>query len=351
MLVFDLANPRRLVGEARGTVEGLDASRFTLSRWLPRQTDRTIRYEIQRNDPLVGEAATYRAFDVESAIGRRGGVTRAEGRMLPISRKMVLTEGEQYVLEGIDDARVRQHYQDARQTAYAIAARLELARGQVLSTGSLVLNERGAIATVQFGIPAEHRVVAPIAWSDTATSDPIFDLASTWLPVYRAGNNGRNPGAILTSTRVAGFLMRNASIVDLATQGRGPGYISLGDVNRILGDFALPPIAIYDEEIETDLGVTQRVIADDLLLMLPPPGPESVDVGNSDVNRAGETLYGVTLEGRTLANRQVLEENEVPGIVSVMHQTESPIQRETESVALAFPILRNPHRILIADVL
>lgn len=351
MLVYDFAPARQLVGEARGTIEALDASRFTLSRWLPRQTDRTIRYEIQRESGVVNEAATYRGFDVQSAIGRRGGIVRASGRMLPLSRRMVLTEAEQYLLEGITDEQVLQHFADGRATAYAIAARLELARGQVLSTGQLVIDERGALATVQFGIPAEHRVSPAVAWSDTALADPVTDLASLWLPVYRESNNGRSPGALVVSTRILGFMLRNEAIVDLITQGRGPGYVNRAQLNGVLADFGLPPVYPYDEEVTNDEGVTQRVIADDLLLMLPAPGPEAVAAGVGGNDRAGETLYGVTLEGRQLANRQVLQANEVPGVVSVMHHTESPIQRYTESVALAFPLLRNPQRVLIADVL
>lgn len=344
-LVYDLADPRELVGEARGTLWGLDAARFTLERFLPRQEDRTLEYRITRGDGTTGlEAATYRAFDTESAIGRRPGVVRVRGELPPVSRKIPLSEYERLMLESLPANIVAEHYNDARRMATSVAARLELARGQALSEGRVVISERGLNLEVQFGLPAEHNVAAATAWSNPASA-PVDDLLAWINGVYQPSNDGAGPGVLLTSSTVIAYLLRNEQVQRLVRgEVTGNDVVTRAGLNQVLGMFGLPTFEAYDEQITTDAGVTTRVIPADKVIMLPAPGA-------AEDQRAGDTLFGVTAEALELQSEGFLVPSEVPGIVAVQHKTTSPVTRWTEAVAIGLPILRNPQRVFVADVL
>ena len=350
MLVYDLADPRELVGEARGTLWGLDASQFTLARFLPRQEDATLEYRVTRETGGGLEAATYRAFDTESAIGRRPGVVRVRGELPPVSKKIPLTEYERLALEALGNsgngaaAMVRAHYNDARRMATNVAARIELARGQALYDGKVTMNERGINLAVDFALPAEHRVAPAVLWSNTADAVPVDDML-LWLDTYLPSNNGRRPGLALTSTRVMQYLLRNEQFQRLA-RGEVTGDLLTNEgLRSVLAAFGLPPIEVYDQQITNHAGVTARVIPDDRFIWLPEPGGAA---GSDAV--VGETLFGVTAEALELAGEGYLTPSEVPGIVAVQHRTTSPVTRWTEAVAIALPVLRQPQRILTADV-
>lgn len=351
MIVYDLANPRELVGEARGTIVGLDQSRYVLSQWLPRQTDRTLEYRVTTASESV-EAATFRAWDTESLIARRPGVTRVRGELPPLSRKIPLGEYERLQLEagfgeGLNPVE-QAFYNDARRMAAAVAARVEIARGQALYTGTVSFNEGGLSLSVDFGVPAEHLVTPVTVWSTVATATVVEDLI-TWIGVWTASNDGEQPAAILTSRRVLGYMLRNAQVRELLGSVAGaPAVVSLEGLNTVLSAYGIPPISTYEAQATNYLGTTARIIPDDRLIILPAPGGDTVGIG--DDGPVGETLFGVTAEALELQRNGFLTRDELPGITAVTHFTSSPVRRWTEAVAVALPILSRPHRVLIADV-
>lgn len=362
MLVYDLANPREMVGLARGTIIGLDQSQYVLSQWLPRQVDRTLEYRITNLTDSI-EAATFRAFDTESAIGRRPGVTRVRGSLPPVSRKIPLTEWERLNLEaGFGQgasppltAAEQAFFDDATRMAAAVASRIEIARGQALYTGKVTIAEGGLTLEVDFGVPAEHLVAPGTLWSNVAASTIVEDLLA-WIAVWSASNNGERPAAILTSLRVLGYMQRNAQVRELlASQAGTPAIVSLDSLNSVLGGYQIPPIITYEAQAKNSVGTTSRIIPDDRLLLLPRPnqgadGTPTTDIGPRDNGPVGETLFGVTAESLELQRNGFLTAEELPGVTAVTHFTSSPVTRWTEAVAVALPVLSRPTRVLVADV-
>src|SRR3954468_13340015 len=175
LLNQDFITPPELTGYVRAALADLDRNRFTLSQWLPRREIDDLVYRFTRGGEGLTDAATVRAYDAESPIGSRPGVTRITGELPPISRKIRLGEYER-LRQRRDDSAIRAAIlSDAERMARAVAARLEMFRGEALYRGQLQISENGVIATVDFGRAGGHTVAPGVLWSTVATATPLAD--------------------------------------------------------------------------------------------------------------------------------------------------------------------------------
>lgn len=336
-IIYDLVEPDVLVEYTRQ----LPFPQFTLDRWLPNRNIRDIEYRFNKATLQDQDVAPYRAFDAEAAIGKRQGISRVSGELPPISKKMRLGEESRLRLEmlrgGDNSAIVGQLFDDAAMMARAVQARLEQARGQALYTGTVVINENGVQATVDFGMTASHKPAAAASWA-TPTTDILTDLL-TWRDLY-VDDTGEQPGTILTSSKVMGYLQRNTPMRELMVAGgaTAPTILTQDTIQATLRAYGLPPIVPYDTTVRVD-GVATRVIPDDKLIFLPATGGAPL----------GSTFLGVTAEELELRRAGVQLGNE-GGIVSVVSQTDDPVATWTKAAAIAIPIVANPELIIAADV-
>jgi hypothetical protein len=343
LLNADYIDPASLTGYARSAMADLQVNRFTLSRWLPNNVIDDLMYRFTRGGEGLVEAATFRSYDTESPVASRPGVTRVTGELPPISRKIRLGEYDRLRQRRDPGFAVRNGIMtDAERMTRAVAARMELARGDALVNGTVTLNENGVIGTVDFGRTAGHTVTAGTVWTNAAAT-PVTDLL-TWRDTY-VDTNGEEPGAILTSRRVVSLLMRNEEVRNVAfpSTSTQPAVISDEVVNRALAAFGLPPI--YQNDAKVRVGNTAtRIIPDDRLLFLPAPGdgmdPESTDLG--------ATLWGTTAE--SLEPDFGIEEGEEPGIVAGAYSTKDPVAVWTKAAGIGLPVLANPDLSFCADV-
>jgi hypothetical protein len=335
LLNTDYIEPAELTGFARAAAQDLDINQFTLSRWLPNRLVDDLEYRFARGGEGLAEAATFRAYDAESPIGSRPGISRVTGELPPISRKIRLSEYDRLRQRKLENAVGNAIESDAERMVRSVAARLELARGQALVTGKVTLNENGVIAEADFGRTAGHTVTAAASWA-TASTDVIGDL-NTWRETY-VENTGQEPGSFLTSRRVMGYLLRNEAFRQLdATVAGTPTIVTPESVNNVLSAHDLPPIVTYDARVRVN-GTAQRVIADDKFLMLPA-------VGSGEM---GATLYGTTAE--SMEPEFGLAGSEA-GIVAGAYSTKDPVALWTKAAAIAMPILANPDLSFVADVI
>lgn len=336
--IYDLIDPQELISFVR-TIE---FDRFTLNRFLPNVNRRDLQFSFNRGQLNDQEATVYRSFDTPAPIAERQGVTRVRGELPPLSRKIQLGEEERLRLEqlarGVAGATAEQIdaiYADARNMARSVNARLELARGQALYTGKVTLAENGVVAEVNFGVPAGNFVAAPVAWSNFASSDPLGDLLN-WMDVYIAAADGAEPGVILTSRKVLGYLLRNEAIQRIV-RGDTERTLSQEELNGQLRIFGLPRIETYDTKVRVG-GVATRPIPEDRLLFLPDEDP------------LGETQFGITAEALVLQSDGQIGEEDVPGLVAVIDRTFDPVATWTKAAAIAIPVIGNASLVLVADV-
>lgn len=338
-LITEYATPAELTGYAREALRDREENQFSLNRWLPNDTINDLTYRFSRGGGGLVEAAVYRAYDAESDIGTREGATRVTGELPPISRKMPLGEYERITMRGLDTQRdeIRNAMEsDSVKLVGAIAARIELARGDALFNGSVTIAENGVAASVNFGRTASHSVTAATPWSSTETALAYDDLQA-WLDVYNT-TNGHLPAYTLMSRKIYNFLRRNKQIRELAYRGAStaPTVLTRDDLNNILGDFDIPPVQIYDAKVSV-AGAATRVTPEDKLCFLPDQG-----------DAAGKTLWGVPVEAND--PRYGLQ-GDAAGVAVGGYKSEDPQTVWTRATAIALPVLAAPDLTLVADVL
>ncbi|WP_072689282.1 major capsid protein [Rhodococcus marinonascens] len=342
----DYIQPAELTGYARGALADLQINQFTLSEFLPNVEVDDLDYRFARGGEGLAEAATFRAFDAESSIASRPGITRVSGELPPVSRKIRLGEYDRLRQRKADKAITDGLYTDTERMVRAVGARMELARGQALVTGKVTIAENGFVADVDFGRNAGHSNVAPSTlWSAVDTSTPITDMLA-WQATYVANNDGQYPGAIGTTLKVLNNILRSAEVRTLgATVSGGPSVISRALLAQILEAYGLPPVVLNDTQVKVD-GVATRVIPESAFLFLPAP-MSGETMGGSTV--LGSTLYGPTAE--SLEPDYGIAAGDEPGITAGVYKTPDPVALWTKAVATALPVLANPNLSFHAKVL
>lgn len=344
-LVYDLAEPRELQGYVRAALAEVNRNRFVLSQFLPNNNIDEIDFRVATGSLTDQDAATVRAWDTPSAIASRQGVSRIMGELPPISRKIRLGEEERLrkrALErGTNNELISAIFDDAANMARAVAARIELLRGEALEKGSITLNENGFVQTVDFGRAPTHAPAALVGaaqWSNPTTAHPVTDLTG-WVETYR-DTNGIDPALILTSTKVINYLLRVDEIRNMgATLAGTPTMATRDQVRAVFTAFDLPPMVAYDVKVRVN-GAQVRVITDDKVIMIPPSNEP-----------LGKTFLGTTAEALELAGASQISQDEAPGMVSVVEKTFDPVSTWTKAVAIALPVMINPNLTFVADVI
>lgn len=319
----DIVNPAELTAFSRVALENIDDS--LLTRILPNVLQDEVKFSWKIGEAVGGEAE-YGEFDTEAPIGDTGGGEEKTVRLLPVSRKLKLSEYEQVT----DPTRVAQLAEDrADALVKQIINRLNRARAQALVTGRLTLNENGIKQVADFGRKAAHTAAAPTAlWSASTGVDPIADMRR-WADLV-ADEVGAEVDTIAGSTRVATAI--GAKLVAAGYVTGGGGVVARGIINEVLASHGLPSFTVYDGRA----GGT-RFIADDQLI---------VAVGGGF---AGGTVFAPTVEASD--PRFNLGSGEQSGIVAGLYKGEDPPIGWVLAKAIALPILANPNATLSAKVL
>lgn len=332
----DIRTAVQLTAEARAAAQ-VASTRYALEAYLPNVDNYALTFNFDVNQVDINEAASYRSFNTEAEYGKTGGSASRSGKLPPISLKYHVDELEQLTLYGQDDAIGDTLERYARRVGSAIAARVELARGQGIETGKVELNERDLKFTIDFGRSASHTVTAGTVWSNVAAT-PITDL-DTWAAVYRA-TNGAGPGATLLSGRILAVLQKNADLIKLAV-GRGsdlPSRISVDDVRSVLSSYGYGDVRVFDEVING-----ARVISDDKVIFLPTSNI-SLDGG-----ALGTTDWGIPAE--SIRPEYGIPASDRPGIFAGAFTHEDPEGTNVLGSAIVLPVIKNANATFAADVL
>ncbi|MEV6684453.1 major capsid protein [Streptomyces sp. NPDC051130] len=338
-LFTEYATPAELTGYAREALRDREENQFSLNRWLPNATINDLTFRFNRGGGGLVEAAVFRAYDAESDIGSRAGGARVSGELPPLSRKMPVGEYEQIRMRAVDTqaSEIRDAMEaDAVKLVSAIAARMELARGQALFTGAVTIAENGVQAGVDFGRASAHSVTAATVWSDTENA-AVYDELQAWLDVYNT-TNGTLPAYTLMSRKIYNYLRRNKQLRELAFSGAStsPTVLTRDALNAVLGDFDIPPVVIYDAKVSVG-GTATRVTPEDKIAFLPEQG-----------EAAGKTLWGVPVEAND--PRYGLQ-GDGAGVAVGAYKSEDPQTVWTRATAIALPVVAAPDLTFVADVL
>ncbi|MET0426272.1 MAG: major capsid protein [Actinoplanes sp.] len=319
---------------------------FSLSDLLPdRFFDRnTIDIaEITRTN----RTARFRAFDGRLHVSERDTGLTKQVKLPPLSTSLSTGELERLQLEfaraggGSPQAITNAVYNDAQNLTREVQARMEQARGDVLTDGKFTLaGEGGLFMEADYGVPGNHIVAPGTLWTTTATATIIAN-ESAWVDTYVA-TNGFAPGGQMVSRRVLNLMLQNTELRSLAASLSGvPSLITRASVDAALAAFSLPPIIkVYDTVVDVD-GASTRTIPDDRVVFVPP-----------NIADLGYTAWGVSATALELINSSAVDLSfeEAAGIVGVVEKIGPPYREFVFVDAVGMPVLSNAKLLMVADV-
>jgi hypothetical protein len=339
-LVTDIVDLGALTVAAREIESPAD---YVGEQLLPVREIQDVEYLIQRGTITRG-VAQYRAFDAETPIGKRKATaTKTRQELLPLGQKLVIGEYERILLQRAQGAAngslVTTVYDDTRSNVQAIRARVQRAIGQVLSTGTFVLqDENGLYDVADFDVPDSHLDIAPDALFSDVDADLFGFLEELAVLMQTDSDDGQVPGQYVTSRRVMNAIRRNKQVIrgqwgPLATEGQ----VTPAQVNAILTEEGLPPIRV----VETKVG-GQRIFPDHKFIALP-----------SNPSDLGRTVYGITVEALELVGSKAVDFSlkDAPGITAVTMKQGDPPAIWSKATATCLPVLERPELLLVANVL
>jgi len=335
----DYIDPAELTGYARASLEDYEQARGSLATWLPNELVPDIDVRFVAGSTGLIDVASFRAYDAEPEVGKMPGGKRVTIELPAVGQNIPVGEYNQLRARNANasEEMIRGTILRATDTVVkAVADAVEKVRGTVLQTGRATVTQNGyTFMDDDFGRSGTHAVTAGTLWS-TAGADALGNLTA-WYDTY-VNDNGVEPGAILTSTRVLRAL---GSLTQFSTilAGGGNRPATQADVRATLSAAGLPPVYTYDRRVSVG-GVATKVLTDNRLFMLPAPGESQL----------GKTYWGQTLTSQD--PNYGLADAEAPGLVVGAYRGEKPpMIAEVVSDAIALPVLANADLSLVATVL
>lgn len=296
----------------------------------------------------TNRTARFRAYDGRLHVSERDVATTTTVKLPPLSTstnkgelealQLAFAQTGGSSLEAVQNA----IYDDATNLTREVQARMEQARGDVLTDGKFTLaGEGGLFLEADYGVPAGNIIAVPATpWSTVASATVIANLTSA-VNIYVA-LNGFPPGGFITSRTVLNYMLQNAEIRSLAASLSGvPSLVTRQTVDNALDAFSLPPLLFtYDTVVDVD-GTSTRTVPIDRLILLPP-----------NVADLGYTAWGVSATALELVNSNAvdLSFSEASGIVGVVEKVGPPYREFVFVDAVGMPVLANPNLLMVMDV-
>jgi hypothetical protein len=320
----------------RGLVDESVAQRLPklADKYLPTAQiySRTFAYDIIKKNQHI---AAMIAYGAEAPVVDRDAVAKMHGEIAKMGVKYIVTEEE---LLAIHEARnndeksamVERLILKGAELVEMVQARIDLMKLQAITLGAFNYDANGVKIDVDFGIPAEHKIVlADGADWDVTTRDALQDVLDA-VATYRA-TNGQDPEDILMSPEAFAKLQRNSVIILEAGRPSGATRASAQDVRDVFQSYGLPNITIVTERSISVKNFETGAI--ETIEYLPQNRVVMVSSG------VGEYLQGITVEGGFR-----------PVIALTAHDKDEPIMSIMKAVAAGFPAVERPELILHMDV-
>ncbi|MFV0496069.1 major capsid protein [Mycobacterium sp.] len=332
--ILDLIDPVELTEFARLEAANFDDQVQSYSRFMPYQGVNDIRYAYNKQAAAFVDEAVFRAYDAESPTGRRPDSSRIVGEIPAISRKIPLSEYAQLRARQAPDRDIIDSiFDDARNLARGIAARVERARAIVLETGAININENGYQSTYTSG---RHASLTPAdlagtaVWSDYVNATPISDVIA-WADLIRA-RVGMSPTELRVSSTVMAHIQQCDEVRAFNTAAPlAPQRLSRDRVNDAFVGLAGVRVVVD----ETPAGMTNPRDATKVILMV-------------DTVPVGRTLYGTPVEASEPDYAGISAQ---PGIYAGTWKEKDPVTPWTKAVAITLPVLTIPDATLCCKVI
>lgn len=302
---------------------------------FPARKVQGLEFDILKAGTRIPTIASVHAFDTEAEIASRV-ASRSAQELAFIKRKIQLKEKDLIALRNPRTAEEQRYlesevYNDVFSMVSAVNARVEKMRMEVLSNGTVTLDENGLDLVVDYGVPAEHKATVDFAASGT----DVIGLLTDWAAALDTA-----PTRILTSTKVRNAILKNAGI---KAYFKDAGLLpTAGTLNQMFEQFGLPTIATYDAKYykENAQGklIKERYFPENKLVMFGSENP-------------GESIFGVTPEESRLLSGGS-NDYKVGNVIAMVYESSlDPVGTWTKAAGTALPSFPEADNVFQATVL
>lgn len=297
-----------------------------LEQLFPSRKTEALEVKMLRGANNLPVSASIHGFDTETEIDQRESVNYDIAELALIKRKRKLSEKEIIQLEQPRNTMeereaIQRIYNDVDVLQDSVLTRIEAMRGEVLSTGKLMINENGYKATIDYGVPKEHG--AAHVWSN-GTTDILKDLDTAINKIVN--DTGFTPTRAITSKQNINIMLRDEKIRKAIFGVNSDRLLSVKELNTFLQSLGLPQVASYDEKYRTlnakGVYTTKRYFLETSFVLMPE--------GNM-----GETLFGLTAEELELRKKEGVDISAIGNVIIEQYATNDPVAKWIKAVATA----------------
>lgn len=322
----EVIDPATITGFARQSLDDYEAAQGSLSQFLPNTTvnDISVAFEVGQNG--LTETAEFRAYDAEASHGREEGGKSVRLDLPAIGHVRTIDEYRQLRLRNAGNGQMQNAILRATtQVVRAVADRMELLRGEVLSTGRATVDDEKFYFSDNFGRPANHDTTVPQLWDVDTTASRIDHLLVA-NQTYRDTNGTGAGKMVMSSAAFASFRLGDEFVSTLT--GRPLG---VADINTLLASEGLPTIQLFDRRVKYRRGDTSTIksVLDPKKVLLLPANAEEL----------GFTYWGETLTASETDFGLVDTDSTAGIVVGAYRNTTPPVVASIISDAIGMPVL------------
>lgn len=282
--------------------------------------------------------AKVHAFDSETVIGNRPGLDKFNFEKLLVKEKINQSERTQFMIDhGVaKTGLVRTVFDDINRLANNVIARAEKMKMDILTTGTLVINENNLNFTVDFGIPSSNK--KSYDWG-SPEHDILGDIQAM---VDLASANGQAPDVVVTSRKIVRYMQKNKYIQSAINSALGVGtFVDGVQINNLMERMFGFSI-IVDEDVYASESISAGVITRSKQRFF----AENKFVMTSKNNGAG--LWGPTPEEK--AYGPYTDKSSKQYVTVAQWQTPDPVALWTKASGLIVPIIPQADAVVIATI-
>lgn len=311
------------------------------AQWLPDVVVPDIEFEIEQITD-TNKAARFRSYDAPVEIGPGPSLVRTAGEIPALGEGYLVGEYKRLLeqqLRGanISDALLQAVLNKVARGFTRIKNRMELARGQVLSTGKFTLEGEGRLhLEADFGVPDDNFVTPASPWDENSD---ISGEMTEWAALAEIA-----PDVALVGDLALPKLLKSAELRNQYGNAYGaPNGLTTEQVNTVFAARGLPRIVpvrrtrIEVPDPETGVYTTVDTFPRDAIAMFPQ-------------GFIGDTKWGVTFEALEMAAAGMIEATEAPGLVATVMREGNPGKVFTVTNAVGIPTLEHAKSLVVATV-
>lgn len=342
MTIFDLMQSQELTAYWEALTQ--DEAPYPCEELFPNDKKRGISLKWLKGSKGLPIVLKTSAFDVHAIPRPRIGFEKLTAEMpyfkestyideeLRQELNMVLETGNQAYIDSV----MNKIFDDETSLLRGAAASRERMRMMALTTGIVSMAANGQSFTFDYGIPTEHKENAKVAWSDTATADPIEDIRAAKEKILD------DTGAVITRAMCDGKTWRNIRNnerikKEIFVLSNGVGAISDKRLRQYIMDELEIDVMVNDKRYKDESGAAAKFMPENTFVMFP----------DGDL---GKTWFGTTpaesdLMTGSAANVSITD----TGVAVVTVQKTDPVQVETIVSMICLPSFEAADQVFILD--